>query len=168
MQLLARLQQLSPTRRRLLVVAGFALLRTSLQVRYQPFARIAAELGRAHAVSPASPEPAPEQLSLDQRRRAQDIAWALAQWAQRWRRPPTCLMLALAGRRLLDQAGLPSRLYFGVRSSQSTAADAPSRIGAHAWLCSADMVITGAGEAATHQPIALYRSKDGMPTEALQ
>lgn len=164
MPTLRRLLQLTPARLALLLNAGLELLRAHWQVRRWPFARLAARLGPALPANAWAAEAHAETLQGSRRQQAADVAWAVGQWTRRWPRPPTCLMQALAARRLLENRGLPSQLVFGVRAGSANGADG---VGAHAWLCCGDMVLTGAGEAAQHQPIALYlspaRASTGKP-----
>lgn len=155
MRLLWRALSLPRPRLVLLLRAGLELARAQRLVRRCPFPRLAEGLG---TVEPAGDLPTPPSIGAGGRRQALDIAWAIAQWAQRWPWPPTCLMQALAARRLADRAGLPSLLVFGVRGSQAADSPVPAGVGAHAWLCCGDLVLTGASEAALHRPIALYRS----------
>lgn len=158
MRLLLRLFTLPAPRRRLLVRAGLGLMAAAWQVRRWPFARIASGLGPAQAVAPSGADTEAEPLSAAQCRQALDAAWAIDQWTRRWPWPPTCLMQALAARRLLLQAGVPCRLYFGVRGGMSSGAAPVSGVGAHAWLCCGSLIVTGAGEASQHRAIALYRA----------
>lgn len=151
-----RLLQLPGRQRRLLARAALELLRSAWRVRRWTFARVAATLGPAAAVSEADAAAAGSERGLPPAVR--DVQWAIGAWTRAWPWPPTCLMQALAARTLLVEQGLPCDLYFGVRGSTETVSGGVA-IGAHAWLRCGAHVVTGASEARQHRPIAVYRAQ---------
>jgi hypothetical protein len=157
MSRLSRLLALPRGRRELLWACGWALLCAAWHVRMRPFGRVAAGLGAPLPASAAlnaqcAPADTPGQAL------ARDVRWAVAVWSRALPRRPTCLMQALAARRVLAARGVTCDLYFGVQAAAASS-DAPNRptIAAHAWLRCGDFVVTGEAEAAAFQPIALYR-----------
>lgn len=169
MSRLMRLLALPSRRKRVLAHAAVALLHSAWQVRRWPFPRIAAALGPVAAVVDTdtdtgtgtdvdSSKTAPAQ-ALQVPPAVRDVQWAIGAWSRRWPWRPTCLMQALAARRLLLQQGLPCELYFGVRGHQAPAAGGGAAIAAHAWLRCGAHVVTGAAEARQHRPIAVYRAQ---------
>ncbi len=163
---LLRLVALPRARKALLLKCTLALLRATWQVRVWPFSRLAASLGAASSPtsSPistptsalASASPTLTQSTTDLAH-AQAIRWAVSAWSKAWPRPPTCLIQAVAARQLLVACGASCQLYLGVRSQSGGQERAAQNIGAHAWLCCADIIVTGDAEAANFQPIAVYR-----------
>lgn len=158
MNRLRRLLALPRSRQALLFKCASALLLAAWQVRKWPFSRLAASLG-----TPTPPPAVPRQPALvpaDPRTgeaRAADVRWAVGAWARVWPWQPTCLMQAVAARRLLVERGVPCDLFFGVRGQRPGEATSAPEIGAHAWLRCGDMIVTGEAEAARFQPIAVYR-----------
>ena len=67
----------------------------------------------------------------------------------------TCLMMAIAGKRLLDRRGLPNTLVLGVRPDKG---DGDDPFGAHAWLRAGPFVVLGLEERAGHIPVTSYHS----------
>lgn len=121
-----------------------------------PFARVAAGLGTPQSAAAmlrerAAPAGVPGQAL------ARDVGWAVGAWSRALPRRPTCLMQALAARRVMAARGVPCDLYFGVQAAAVASAATRGTIGAHAWLRCDDLVVTGEAEAAAFQAIAVYR-----------
>jgi hypothetical protein len=76
------------------------------------------------------------------------VAWSVNR-AARFVVRPTCLVRAMAGRRLLALKGYGSRIFVGVRSSSDAGLEA------HAWLCAGDAVVLGnaSGEVREYLPL---------------
>ena len=97
-------------RRRLLLEAANALLHAWWLVRRRPFRAYAATLGQAHPgefVDTANADMPPQPLG--------QVRWALHRLNRLAGGRFTCLMLAIAGKRLLDRRGLANTLVLGVR-----------------------------------------------------
>ena len=103
-----------------------------IATRTRSGARLARLLGRpgAHA---------PDTITADENRIADDVGWAVAAAARHlpWR--PVCLPQALAARWLLQRRKVRSTLYLGIASAQARAA--------HAWVRVGPLVVTGADQA---------------------
>ena len=108
-----------------------------------------ARLGRQDAASllasasaPPPPPTAEAPSALVER-----IAWVVPRVAARlpWR--SDCLVQATAAQRWLGSAGIPTRLFIGVRKESAA-------LEAHAWLCHGDRVVTG-GDISGFKPFVL-------------
>lgn len=135
----------------LLAEAAAELALAWWRVRSQPFRAYAPGLG------PSQPgealDPAPPALP------AQDLArlrWALERLDRLAGGRFTCLMLAMAGQRMLVRRGQAGTLVLGVRPGGGAAPG--EALGAHAWLCAGAQVVVGAAERARHIPVASYRA----------
>ena len=124
MQHLLKFCQLAPADRRLLFEAAFTLAVTRLALWCLPFrvwsARPAPPLGSSDA-----PQPKPARL-----------AWAVAT-AARVVPCATCLVQALAARRMFAHHGYPSSVRIGVANSREAG------FAAHAWLEHEGSVLAG-------------------------
>jgi hypothetical protein len=149
----ARWRALGSARRRLLLASAFGLALAAWQVKTWPFARIARGLGPAGSDlgDGAGPAPAAADLAL-----ARELRWALRALVRRLPVAPSCLMQALAARRLLLRRGVPCSLVFGVRGPSAGLDQGRRELAAHAWLRCGPLVVTGEQEAARFQPIAVY------------
>src|SRR5262245_38515463 len=129
MGLLRKVASLSAADRRLLLEAAFALLGARGSLLLLPFASLAARLGEARAETPLESSPA---QSAD----AERVRWALGTAARRlpWR--SSCLVRALAGRRMLARRGVPCTLYLGVRRAGAS-------LEGHAWLRCGSHYVSG-------------------------
>ncbi len=156
MSRLGRLLALPRHRQALLLACAWALLQAAWRVRRWPFARLAATLGKPAA--PADLQPPPASAATP---RALDVRWAVAAWARAWPWRPSCLMQAVAARRLLASHGVACDIVFGVRAQPAEPAASTPEIGAHAWLICGSLIVTGETEAASFQPIAVYRFSPG-------
>lgn len=118
--LLRRARRVSAAEWRDLGAARFALWRAAVDVRIKP---------RGHFVSPsdASPEPPPDAAET-YRATARSLALAVDRAARLSLRSPSCLVRAVALRRLLQNRGVQgSAIRVGVRMINGTFA-------AHAWV----------------------------------
>jgi hypothetical protein len=77
-------------------------------------------------------------LPLPPRALSARVAWSVDR-AARFVIRPTCLVKAMAGRRLLALKGYGARIFVGVRSGGDTGLEA------HAWLCAGDAIVLGDG-----------------------
>lgn len=137
-------------RKKLLLIAAVELLRAWRLVRLKPFSRYADTLGELHHGEHIDiRSPACDAL-LD------DVHWALKKLNKIARGRFTCLMLAIAAKRILSQNGQANTLVLGVRPDQGHGDDP---IGAHAWLRAGTRIITGKNERKGHIPVASYHSK---------
>lgn len=121
------------------------------RVRRQPFRRYAPALGPSRpgeALDPAPPALPPRELAR--------LRWALERLNRLARGRFTCLMLAMAGQRMLVRRGQAGTVVLGVRPGGGAAPG--EALGAHAWLCAGAQVVVGAEERAGHIPVASYRA----------
>jgi hypothetical protein len=151
MRLLRRVASLSGADRRLLLEAAAALLWARGSLLLVPFARLAARLGVSRAETP-------RESSLGQSAEAVRVRWALGAAARRlpWR--SSCLVRALAGRRMLARRGVPCTLYLGVRRAGGS-------VEAHAWLRCGGGYVSGDDVMAGFTPIYSYASPARDPSE---
>ncbi len=137
-------------RKRLLLEAALGLSSALWLVRRKPFRAYVATLGQAHPgeyVDTAMPVIATRPLG--------QVRWALRHVNRLARGRFTCLMLAIAGKRMLNRRGLANTLVLGVRPDKGDEGDP---FGAHAWLRAGPYVIIGEEERAGHIPVASYHS----------
>ena len=140
-------------RKRLLLEAAGALLRAWWLVRRRPFRDYATELGRTlpgEFVDETRHDM--PMLPLGQ------VHWALHRINRLAGGRFTCLMLGIAGKRMLDRRGLANTLVLGVRPDRGDGGDP---LGAHAWLRAGQYVVVGLEERAGHIPVASYHSATG-------
>jgi hypothetical protein len=149
MRLLRRVASLSGADRRLLLEAAAALLWARGSLLLMPFARLAARLGvpRAETLRESSPGQSAEAVR---------VRWALGAVARRLPWDSSCLVRALAGRRMLARRGVPCTLYLGVRRTGGS-------LEAHAWLRCGNGYISGDDGMAGFTPIYSYASQAGAP-----
>jgi len=122
------------TRRRLLG-ATLELTRASLQLALIPASRKIGLLGKPLAPTAATgAEMGPDDEDL---RQAVRIGRAVGVAASRLPWHPLCLAQAMATRRLLDRAAIPSVITLGVRTASS--------FEAHAWVTVGPYVVVGGG-----------------------
>lgn len=126
--------------------AFFWLIGSMLLVRFVPFRLWARWLGETGITTPEIDQPK-TQFTLRRVTWAVEGASAYLPWKS------TCLMNALAGKRLLRRRGIASTVYLGARRDH----DAPqTRLAAHAWLRVGSRVILGADQAAEYHPVAWF------------
>lgn len=68
----------------------------------------------------------------------------------------TCLVRALAARRVLARRGCPTALYLGVRRPGRLETSLSGPLEAHAWLVCGSRVVTGRAERDRHAPLAVF------------
>ena len=143
-----RLLRLPAARRRLLLEAAGELARAAWLVRMRPFSHYRNDLGR-----PLGPEIRPDPSGrLDE---ARAVRSALLRINQAVGGRFTCLMLAMAGKRMLTRRGIPNALVLGARRAAST--KTPERnLTAHAWLQINEGVLLGSSAMTVHTPIVIY------------
>jgi len=142
---LRKYRRLLPGERRLLREAVRALARARLTLFF-PFARLAARLGTAGAVSPEDALPAEQAELVAAIARAIDRAAPYLPWQCR------CLVRAAAGKWMCDRRGLATTVYLGVGKQEADQAE----LAAHAWLRAGDTLLIGAEEAGSFQTITTF------------
>lgn len=130
--------------------AAAELLRAWYLVRFRKFRTYSGTLGEIRAG-----EFVDEAHSVAALQKLRDVRWALRQLNGLVRGRLTCLMLAIAGKRLLDRRGLANTLVLGVRPDKGSGKEP---MGAHAWLLVGRYVVIGLEEKADHIPVASYYS----------
>ena len=147
---LIRLIRLPAARRRLLVEAAGELARAAGLVRLRPFRHYRAGLGEA-----VGPEVRPAWTGrMDELR---DIRWALTRLNALAGDRFTCLMLAIAGKRMLTRRAIPNALVLGARRERAGEAGTTG-MAAHAWLRVGEGVLLGADAVAGNTPIVSFLS----------
>lgn len=121
------------------------------RVRRQPFRRYASRLGAARPGEYHDPDP-----PALPRGELVRLRWALERLNRLAHGRFTCLMLAMAGQRLLVRRGQAATLVLGVRPGGGAAPG--EALGAHAWLCVGPQVVLGADERAGHIAVASYHA----------
>jgi hypothetical protein len=122
-------------RRRLLLQAFGRLGSVRLALRRTSFREMIRGLG-VHPGEVASPELAPAD-----RRRAEDIGWAVRAASRYTPWSSTCLVQVLAAQQLLRERAIPGAFYIGAAPGE--AGGAAVGLQAHAWLKCGEQFITG-------------------------
>lgn len=143
--------RLPKTRKALLLEAFRELLFARSLVYNQPFRTYASTLGDAHPNEFFDIVHQDEPVQL-----LSDVRWALQRINVLARGRFTCLMLAIAAKRMLSRRELANTLVLGVRPDQGSGEDP---FGAHAWLRVGRYVVVGLEEREGHIPVASYHSK---------
>ena len=129
-----RLRDQRPADRWLLAEAAAWQVAAWAAVRVVPFRRWAGRLGALDEETAPAADPAASEA-------VERVGWAVSatsRWLP-WR--ATCLMEAVAAKKLLERRGLPSTLYLGVASVYPE-----MDLEAHAWLRCGTAIVTGDGE----------------------
>lgn len=130
-----RLLRLPACKWLMLLEAACYLIVARSAVLLVPFTRIGLHLGTLQP-------PAQQALSATamEVQTAKDVRWAVNAVANRFPVDMVCLPRALAGWRMLQSRGIPSRLHFGAPLRPE-----PNRTGlqTHAWLSSSGVEVTG-------------------------
>jgi hypothetical protein len=129
---------------RLLLETAVALGWSSIQLRCLPFRRLSRQLGAMSVESPQDLTPGAEQA-------VREVRLAIRVVATRWPWTCSCLVRALAGRRLLGRRGLSCTLYLGLNPRGG-----PLR--AHAWLRSGNLFVTGRQSAGNFHVVSRFGS----------
>lgn len=146
----ARLLRISPGRRRLLGEAIGELIRAAWLVRIHSFPSYAEGLGKARAGDPAP-------IGEGDLAELQDIRWALTRWNKLLAGKFTCLMLAIAGKRMLARRRVPNSLVLGVKCAiQVQVGDARRDLAAHAWLRVPQGVLIGDEARIGYTPVVSF------------
>ena len=93
-------------------------------------------------------------LSLDQRRLARRIGWAIERAERVLPYDVVCLPQAIVGRRMLRRRGIASVMFFGVETAKPLA-----EAGTHAWLIAGDVPVTGCRQAVRYKVFASYPTR---------
>ena len=129
--------------RRRVTEAVASLILAAILLRILPFRRVASILGDTTTGS--------ESAMLGHRETAAAVARAVARAHRGLPWQSTCLVQALAGRLMLGRRAVPCTVHFGVEKS-----DTPHGFAAHAWLCAADIMVTGEAPSPRYTPIAAF------------
>jgi hypothetical protein len=124
--------------RRLLIRTATLLGLMRMGLWLLPFRKLTALVERHR------PRPRPNDAVSSER-----IRWAI-RVASRYVPAATCLVQALAGLVLLEDAGLPAHLYIGVAKNHN------EPFHAHAWVKSQDEVIVGGHELHRYVPLLVW------------
>lgn len=124
--MLQKVSALSWPDRWLLVEAVANLAVARLQISIVPFNRLAPGLSRTGFGG-----------RPDASRLAEQVGWSVRAAAGRTPWPSTCLVQAVAAKRMLQRRTIPSSLYLGV------AKNAEEGLDGHAWLCYDQAFLTG-------------------------
>jgi hypothetical protein len=138
------------TDKALLAEAAGELARAWWRVRRQPFRAYAPGLGRSRPGD--FHDETPPTLPRHELAR---LRWALERLNRLAGGRFTCLMLAMAGQRMLVRRGQSGTLVLGVDPGGGAGGDA---LGAHAWLCAGPHVVVGADERAGHIAVVSYHA----------
>ncbi len=141
---------LARSRKRLLAEVTLELLRAAWIVRRRPFQSYVTSLGQAKPGDFV--DESLEDLPIGHLR---DLHWALTRVNRAARGRFTCLMLAMAGKRVLDRRKVPNSLVLAARPDRGADNDP---FGAHSWLRSGRFVVIGAEESVGHIPLVSYHS----------
>lgn len=139
----------------MLVEGGAELIRAWGLVRFKAFQSYSPDLGELHKGEFLGGDVANISYSA-----VIDTRWALKLINRKVGGRFTCLMLAIAGKRLLNRRGIPNTLVLGVCPSRGRGSDP---FGAHAWLRVGQYVIIGQEERAGNIPVASYHSALKVP-----
>lgn len=140
-----RLWRADGARRRRLLEAAGELTRASLQLAFVRRSRKVGLMGQPLAGATAA-QTVPDG---DQLREAVHIGRAVELASRRLPWHPMCLAQAVATRRLLDRAAIPSTVTLGARTDAG--------FDAHAWVTVGSQVVVGGG-AGTFTPLARFAS----------
>ena len=130
MRTFRKLLSVEPARRKLLLEAFFYLGWARI-LKALPFSRIAPSLGEQMAETAYSRDVENERLLLH-------ISRAILTVSRHTWWESKCLVMAIAGMKMLQRRGIASTLYLG------TAKDPSGKMIAHAWLRSGSLILTGA------------------------
>lgn len=134
--------------RNCIINAFFELLRAWWLVRFRPFRSFSNELGVIYSGEYFVPR-----SSKPPCREVVQIAWSLNVMRRLFGKSATCLMLGIAGKRMLSRNGQSNSLVFGI-DPQGGSDDEP--FGAHAWLLADSLIVTGGNEKLGHTPIVTF------------
>jgi hypothetical protein len=120
-------------RMKLLLLEAFVFLGWARILKARPFLKIAPSLGEQMAETAIEANPAEEETII-RVSRAVRLMSRFTWWESK------CLVMAIAGMKMLERRGIESTLYLG------TGKDASGKMIAHAWLRSGTYYLTGAEE----------------------
>ena len=132
----------SARRRNLALEAVGQIAIASFALRFRPFRRVAAKLGREQGPDFKAGE-------VSDLTDAHRVAHAVQVAARNvpWR--AECLPQAIAAKRMLDRRGIPNALVFGARR-------ADPEFEAHAWIMIGDAVVIGGEESRGYQVLTVF------------
>lgn len=128
----------------LLIIEAFLYLGWARILKARPFAKVAPGLGVQMEETPLSRDRANEQLLLR-------ISKALHMVSRHTWWESKCMVMAMAGMKMLERRRIESTLYMG------TGKDDNGRMIAHAWLRSGIIYLTGADEIPKYTVVAKFR-----------
>jgi hypothetical protein len=126
---------------------------SGIQVRYVPFKRWAPQLGASMQETRPDATPGTERAVRDVRLAVRLVAARLP-WSS------SCLVRAIAARRMLCRRGLACTLYLGLNRQGRP-------LQAHAWLRSGHLYVTGQREAAAFSVVAYFGSAPTLGRRSL-
>jgi len=153
---LARYRQLPAAERRATLRAGILLPAFSVAIRIRALEQLIPLVG-LHQVNLAESQATdPTAASVDPGREyAEQVSRAVSRVAGRTPWTSTCLAQALAGARLLHDAGLVATITLGVAKPDESTKTSDALL-AHAWLDSNGVSVTGGTEATTYTPVGRF------------
>jgi hypothetical protein len=152
MRLLTLIRQ-SSARRRLVREAGVELVRAWWLVRFREFRTYAPALGESR------PGTFETEALHDDLRLLRDVRWAVEAVNRTVGGRFTCLMLAMAGKAMLNRRGVENTLILGAKIDRSAPAQGAEPIAAHAWLRAGPVVLLGGEASAGFVPVTSYHSR---------
>lgn len=139
---------------KLLLIEALLSLAWARLLKSLPFSRVAPTLGNRREESSPSHRPGDEHALYS-------VSKAVRWMARHTPWESKCMVMAIAGKRMLERRNIDSTLYFG------TARDASGRWIAHAWLRSGPFVITGEEEMRKFTVVETFGGKPkGRPRPA--
>ncbi|GGD76063.1 hypothetical protein GCM10010911_37620 [Paenibacillus nasutitermitis] len=127
----------------MLLLEAFFYLGWARILKALPFAKIAPSLGQRMEETTYTRERSNERLLVD-------IAKAIHMVSRHTLWESKCLVMAIAGMKMLGRRKIESTLYMG------TARDASGHMIAHAWLRSGSIYLTGADEIKKYTVVAIF------------
>lgn len=143
----------SLTEKLLFFVAYPALGVANLIILLVPFDRLSKRFGNL-----VSGDANNLRLTDLQRQKARKIRWAVTRAARLTPWPSKCFAQAIVAHFLLQNARLPSRMFFGAAIGEKVEGDAD--FAAHAWVKSYDVFVTGAAGHENYAITARFDARD--------
>lgn len=91
------------------------------------------------------------ELEKGQQKIARQVGWAIRRAERSLPFDVVCLPQALVGRRMLQNRGIPSVMYFGLEQGKPL-----KEVGTHAWVVSGPVKVTGFPQALRYRKFASY------------
>lgn len=153
-ELMSRLKTivLLPRRKKLLVAEATAeLILAWALVRQFNFSKYSLRLGKPH--------PGEYIVDLDADEEVlRDIRWAIKTINRALDRRYTCLMMAMAGKAMLNRRGVSNSLVLGAKIEPHAGIGNGENMAAHAWLSVGQLILLGGEERQGYLPVTSYYS----------